>query len=676
MKISRIFVISTFVLLATVFSFGQRLVVDPTFTPSINGAVNIMKVLPDQKIMIAGYFKMIDGQTRSSIARLNADGTLDPTFNANLSTRTGLTDQVDIRSMTVQPDGKILIAGRIFSNSDIYVERVLRLNSDGSPDPTLTTIPQADFDGVVFDAQQMPNGKILVGGYFTSANGNARANIIRYNSNGSFDPTFNVVLNEECSDIVLQPDGKYVIAGWFSAVNGIPQTGLTRFNTDDSIDTSFNAPNNLPGNSQKRFNRIYLQNDGSMYGVYSHATGNFIYHLNADGSIRKQFDTQIATGYWKGDMKTQPNGKTLVAGEFRDYSSTNSVSEDFNRFMPDGSHDGSLDRWFFTTNGGPPLDYPVTAKSIEITAEGKILVGGQYTSLLNTYSNQTFSRQFLARFIEQPVQIKPKFDFDGDGKDDLTVFRPSNGVWYVNHSTSGFYAAQFGISTDIPVVADYDGDGRADIAVFRNGAWYWLRSSNGTFSYGSTGQAGDIPQPSFNVYGLAGLLVFRPSEAAFYIQPPYSNPQMLNLRGMPVTPQDIPVVADYDGDRNSDLAVFRDGNWFYLSSDDQRVRHFQWGQAGDKPVIGDFDADGRTDYAIFRPSTGGWWIQKSTEGFYAVQWGLADDLPVPADYDGDGKTDIAVYRPSNGVWYIMKSTGSYHFEQYGLSGDIPAQLKY
>ncbi len=668
MKIVRLFAAAVFPFILLVFGFGQRLVVDPTFAPSINGAVNYMEILADQKIMIAGGFTIIDGQTRVGIARLNPDGSLDPTFNAGLINNTDIHRRVEIRSMVIQSDGKILISGKIPDGPLSRLERVLRLNTDGSLDSTLTTIPQVPLNQFLFDAQPLPDGKILMCGSFTTANGNPQANVARYNADGSFDPTFTTVFNAECSDIAVQPDEKYLVAGYQTAVNGIQQTGLTRFHTDDSIDSGFNI-SNVPGNNDRRFRKIYLQDDGTIYGIYEYSVSGFIFHLNSDGSIRKQLNVPIST-YWKGDIEVQPNGKILAAGEFRASSSTPNVSGDFNRFMTDGSHDGSLDNWFFTTTGG--LEYPIVAKAIEFTADGKILVGGQFNWLINFYSNESYTRQFLARFIEQPVQIRPKFDFDGDGRDDLAVFRPSDSVWYVNRSTNGFYSTLFGLSTDVPVTADYDGDGRADVAVFRDGVWYWLRSSDGVFTYRVTGQAGDIPQPGFDAYGLADLLVFRPSQAAFYKHPQYGNPQMLDLRGMPVTSQDIPVVADYDGDRSSDLAVFRDGNWYYLSSNDLRVRHFNWGLAGDKPVIGDFDADGRNDYAVFRPSTGVWYIQKSTEGFFAVQWGLADDLPVPADYDGDGKTDIAVYR--NGIWYILNADNSYNIGYFGLSGDIPVQL--
>ena len=104
------------------------------------------------------------------------------------------------------------------------------------------------------------------------------------------------------------------------------------------------------------------------------------------------------------------------------------------------------------------------------------------------------------------------------------------------------------------------------------------------------------------------------------------------------------------------------------------MAHYHFGQAEDKPVLGDFDGDGRTDYAVFRPSNRVWYIQQTTQGFYAVQWGLPDDLLVPADYDGDGKTDLAVYR--DGIWYQLRSNGNaFYAEQFGLAGDIPAPMR-
>lgn len=682
MKISRIFVISTFFLLATVSIFGQRLVVDTAFAPNLNGYVEHVKVLPDQKILIAGNFTTIDGQSRLKIARLNANGSLDTTFDANwvYESISNLNDR-SIKALAVQPDGKIYISGS-FSSSTNTPDKILRLNPDGSPDQSLTTIPLIagpDFGQFIRKIQPLPDGKFLACGYFSTANGNSRSNLARFNSDGSFDSTLTTQINNACYDVAVQPDGKYLVAGGFTTVNGTARPGLVRFNTNDSIDTSFNAFGDYNQFNPDAYLGIKLLNDGTMYAFhypsYSFNYPQFIFdfgliRLNADGSLKLNILTSAEPAK---DLEILPNGKIIVIGDFFSAGTTDPQGDWFNRFTPDGRHDGSIRIDFF----GPKQ----RTKAVEVAADEKIIVGGSFTSVRT--NGVTVNKNYLVRLLPQPVPIKHKYDFDGDGKDDLAVYRPSDRIWYINQSTNGFTYRQFGLSTDKPVAADYDRDGKADIAVFRNGVWYWMRSSDNSFAFSSTGLAGDIPQGGFNGRfhldgyahgdGTFGLLTFRPSAAAFYLQNPYQPEHTVNLKGMPVTSGDIPVSADYDGDEYDDVAVFRDGNWYYLSSNDFRVWHFQFGQAGDKPVIGDFDADGRTDYAVFRPSTGVWWIQKSTEGLYVVQWGLSDDLPVPADYDGDGKTDIAVYR--NGVWYILKSTGSYHIEQYGLSGDIPVQLK-
>ncbi len=258
---------------------------------------------------------------------------------------------------------------------------------------------------------------------------------------------------------------------------------------------------------------------------------------------------------------------------------------------------------------------------------------------------------------------RPFADFDGDGRSDVSVFRPENGSWYILGSQNGLSAAQFGAANDKIVPADYDGDGKTDLAVYRNGVWYLQRSTAGFFGV-SFGTASDIPQPAdFDGDGKADLAVFRPSNGTWYVLNTVNNQFASVQFGQN---GDKPVVGDYDGDGKADYGVFRNGIW-YLQRTTLGFTGVQFGVADDRLVPADYDGDGKTDIAVFRSGT--WYLNQSLAGFKGVSFGLATDLPTPADYDGDGKADIAVFR--SGTWYLNRSTAGFSGVSFGANTDKP-----
>jgi hypothetical protein len=336
---------------------------------------------------------------------------------------------------------------------------------------------------------------------------------------------------------------------------------------------------------------------------------------------------------------------------------------------------GNIDLALYKNSDGTPVSISSSTTNSETVTDTAI---GSTTYYINAYLFDGARNDYTLNVTLQQVGVvnRSLFDYDGDGRADVSVFRPSNNAWYLNGSSLGFSAVSFGTAGDLIAPADFDGDGKTDVAVFRpsNGTWYWLNSSNNSLSAVGFGSNGDLPAPAdFDGDGKADVSVFRPSNGTWYRLNSSNNGFIATQFG---ASEDKPTVGDYDGDGKADIAVFRPSNsvWYRLNSgSNNSFAATAFGTAGDKAVPADYDGDGKTDISVFRPSNGVWYRLNSgsNNSFAAYGFGAAEDKPASADYDGDGKADFAVFRPSNGTWYLQMSQTGFAAQRFGASEDVP-----
>jgi len=374
---AKFLVFCCFILTAFIAKAQPDGTIDTTFNPGTgaNGTVNTTALQPDGKILIGGEFTSYKGTARNRIARLNADGNLDTTFNPGTGTNG------TVYTTALQPDGKIIIGGDFTSYNGTARIRIARLNADGSLDTTFNPSTGANY--FVETTALQPDGKIIIGGNFTTYNGTARNRIARLNANGSVDTTFNpgTGTNFQVSTTALQPDGKILIGGDFIVYNSTARNRIARVNADGSLDTTFNpgtgANGGVDATALQPNGKIII---GGTFSSYNGTARNYIARLNADGSLDATFNPGAGANDNVNTTALQPDGKIIIGGWFTSYNGT--TRNHIARLNADGSLDATFKQ-------GQGASGPVVTTALQ--PDGKIIIGGDF-SIYNGYGRKRIAR--------------------------------------------------------------------------------------------------------------------------------------------------------------------------------------------------------------------------------------------------------------------------------------------
>lgn len=283
---------------AAAFTAGQ---LDPSFhRASFKGEyLGDMVMQGDGKILICGYFEKVDGERHNSIVRISTDGTVDTSFSAQPAGA--------VHAVAVLPDGNILLAGDFSNMNGAPARTVARVTSTGRPDSTFSTGRGGDLEARTLAVQR--DGKILVTGSFTRFNGAPHQRLVRLNADGSVDPTFNAKADNRPAQIIAQMDGNILVCGSFTRPNG-PRFGLTRLRPDGTTDRSFQPP------PFQAVAAMLLLSDGRIIAA---AYDGQITRLNTDGSVDPMFQTIRSADVRLQTMALDHRGRIILGGTFTTY---------------------------------------------------------------------------------------------------------------------------------------------------------------------------------------------------------------------------------------------------------------------------------------------------------------------------------------------------------------------
>jgi uncharacterized delta-60 repeat protein len=354
-----------------------------------NNDVNSIAIQPDGKIICGGLFTAFDGTAANRIVRLNSDGTRDTEFTTN----TGLGFNNEVRSIAIQPDGKILIGGFFTIFNGTTSNRIVRLNSDGTTDTEFTTNISTGFNSGVTSFAIQSDGKIIIGGVFTTLIGGTANRIVRLNSDGTRDFDFTTNngsafggFSSVVRSIVIQSDDKIICAGSLPTFNGTTVNGIARLNSNGSLDTAFATNTGTGFGVSSETRSIVIQSDGKIliggfFNTFNGATVNHIACLNSNGTRDNSFTTNGGTGFntTVNAIEIRSDGVILVVGNF----------SSFNQIIVNGitglNQSGTRNVEFLMNTG---VGFNGTVTSTAIQPDGKIICGGTFTNFNSTNINR------------------------------------------------------------------------------------------------------------------------------------------------------------------------------------------------------------------------------------------------------------------------------------------------
>ena len=378
-------------------------------------------------------------------------GKVDSSFNVLDDGQNGDGFDNTVRTLLLQKDGTLLVGGDYLSMNGAPTSYLTRLNPEGSIDESFNT--GTGFNGKIYASCLQSDGKIIVGGNFTSYNGISAGRIIRLNEDGSYDATFNTTIGATTGivyDIALQPDGEIIIVGSFTKYNNSTVNRVARLLPNGTLDSTFltgsGSALNITHAKVLSDQKILLTGN---FTVFNGVSANRIIRLNANGTFDSTFNSGIGFNDDVNAIALQPDGKMVLGGNFTLFNNT--VANRIIRLNEDGTKDES-----FVTGSGFSKE---GVSAIRINKNGDIMVGGSFTGFYN------ITEALRLIFLQSDGSIKPNFDI-GSGPASASVLAlelDEEDSWFAGGSFTVFNGQNQGRLVKI------SSDGEHDISYLASG---------------------------------------------------------------------------------------------------------------------------------------------------------------------------------------------------------------